>query len=77
VADQFKQPPTEVARDLDDDPERMAMQCVMLLRYAEAKRVFENASAKDLQKLKGSSKMMQLVEDITFALAEEEILGGS
>ncbi len=58
VAESFHQLPSVVARDLDEDPERLALACLPLLRYAEAFGAFK--AAKDEQSLehwKGSSTM--------------------
>ena len=61
-----------VARDLDEDPERMSLTCLSLLRYAEAKRVFDRAN-KDELKAWRDNKMMEKVEEIAFKLTEEQM----
>jgi hypothetical protein len=60
-----------VARDLDNDPEQLSIQCLPLLRYSEAKNAFDNAKDEDdLKAWKGSS-MMKSVKRNTFDLAKE------
>lgn len=58
VADQFHQLPSVVARDLDDDPERLSLAVIPLLRYARAKAEFDAAKEdSDLDHWKGSKVM--------------------
>jgi hypothetical protein len=41
VAEAFHVLPSVVARDLDEDPERLSLECLRLLNYAEARRALE------------------------------------
>lgn len=63
--------PSVVARDLDRDPEQLALACLPLLRYAEAKAEFDHAKDdKDLERWKGST-IMDSVRKNTFELTKE------
>ncbi len=62
--------PSEAARDLLDDPERLSLSCMQLLRYSEAKHAFDHADKKkELDVWKGNS-MMERVQKYEFAKAE-------
>lgn len=68
VAETFHVLPSVAARDLDDDPERLSLLCISLLRYAEAHGAEERSKSKeDLAPWKGS-KIMELVLENKFAL---------
>lgn len=61
-----------VARRLDHDPEQLSLTCVRLLRYAEAKAVYDSAN-KDAIKAWRGSRMMALVEEFAAEAARAEI----
>ena len=58
-----------MARDLDHDAERLALVCMLLLRYAEAKSAWDHAKDKteDLKAWQGS-EVMGAVEDNVFEM---------
>ena len=51
VAKEFSLSPTAAARELEEDPSRLAVTCLEFLTYARAKADFE--AAKDANDLKG------------------------
>ncbi len=62
-----------MARDLDEDPEQLALQCIPLFRYAEAKSAFDRSkSDDDLAAWKGSPVMDSVVKN-TMTLHKERI----
>jgi hypothetical protein len=62
-----------VARDLDEDPEQLALLCLPLFRYAEAKSALDRSKADDdLAGWKGS-KVMDEVWTNTVRLKKERI----
>lgn len=72
VAAEFHVLPTAVARDLDEDPERLSLLCLSFLRYAEAKGAEERSeSESDLAAWKGSQLMERVLEN-KFALHKEK-----
>ncbi len=71
IAREFRVLPSEVARDLDEDPRQLSISCFYVLRYAEAKRALDTAKdPKSLEPWKGS-KMMSEVKVNTRTLATE------
>lgn len=74
IAKEFHQLPSVVAKDLDEDPERLSAICLQLLKYREAKAVFDRAgndSKSDEMKAWASSKMMKAVINNAFDLEKE------
>lgn len=72
IAETFHVLPTTVARDLDEDPERLSLLCLSVLRYAEAKSAEERSeSESDLASWKGSQLMERVLEN-KFALHKEK-----
>lgn len=72
VGKEFGVLPSAVARDLDDDPEQLSLLCLPLLRYAEAWAAYRRANKAELKAWRGSA-MMRKVEEIDFAIAEEQM----
>lgn len=72
VADRFHQLPSAVARDLDEDPEQLSLECVPLLHYAEAKSVYDRAKDKSELGAWEDSPVMELQIDNYFQLAKEK-----
>lgn len=72
VAREFGQSPLAVARELDDDPERTGIECLKLLRYAEAKSLYDAVHG-DWKKMPQyrDSDLMRSVEKNHFALVKE------
>lgn len=65
--------PSQVARDLDRDPERSAIECAAMLRYADAHRAFRDTKSPDDLKPWRGSPMMEQVERNTFDLHQKRI----
>ena len=72
MAKDFGLSPYAVARELDEDPERLLLSCHSLLQYAEAHAAYRRASASELKAWKGS-KLMEQVEANDFALRAREL----
>jgi hypothetical protein len=53
--------PIVAARDLDNDPERLSLVALDLLRYEEAFQVYKRADAKETEKWQ-NNRMFKLVE---------------
>lgn len=70
IAKEFGVLPSVVARDLDNDPEQLSLECLKLLSYAEAKSVYDSGNKHMIDSRK-DSPVMQEVEKNDFALAEE------
>ena len=71
IAESFHVLPSEVARDLDEDPEQLSLLCIPLLKYAEAKRAFDAAKdPKDLEPWR-TSVMMALVKRNAASLSDD------
>jgi len=71
IAKEFGVLPSLVVRDLEEDPEGSAIECLGFLRYAQAKSAFDEAkSEKDLKPWK-DSRMMDFVTKHTFDLKKE------
>lgn len=62
--------PTVVARDIDNDPERLSILCVQALRFAEAHRAFRRANKTELKSYAGDP-MMRRVEQFEAEAARE------
>jgi hypothetical protein len=62
-----------VARDLDEDPEQLALLCLPLFRYAEAKSAFDRSKADDDLAAWNGSKVMDDVVRNTLTLRKERI----
>lgn len=73
LADTFHVLPSQVARDLDRDPERSAIECAAMLRYAEAWRAFKHSKGPEDLKPWRDSKMMEQVERNTFDIHQERL----
>jgi len=73
VAEQFHVLPSVAARDLDDDPERLSLVAVSLLRYAHAKAEFDVADSDDRLKHWKGSELMKTVKKNTFELHQARI----
>lgn len=69
VAKEFGVLPSQAARAMDADSENLDILCVELLRYAEAKTVFDSNNKKAIEAWKGS-EMMEEVTRNSFAAAE-------
>jgi len=80
VAKEFGVLPTQAARDLDRDPDRLSFDCVGLLRYAEAKRAYDLAGIEGrdqeyMRKLKRAWPLVDDVEDNEFGILKEKRKG--
>jgi hypothetical protein len=73
VAETFHVLPSVAARDLDEDPERLSLLCLPLLRYAEAKQAEENSKSEEELKAWKGSKIMEAVLENKFSLHKERI----
>lgn len=73
VAESWGVSPLQAARELDDDPEQLALVCIPLLRYAEAKRALDGAKTEDDAALKAwkGSPLMEAVKQNTVGLHKE------
>ncbi len=49
-----------MANELDEDPERVALLCIPLLRYAEAHAAYRRANADELKAWQGSPMMARV-----------------
>jgi len=74
VADQFHVLPSVAARDLDEDPERLSLVAISLLRYAHAKAEFDAADSDDSLKHWKGSELMKTVKTNTFELHKARIV---
>ena len=61
-------------RALREDPERLAMACIPILRYADAYYAHKRANKSELKAWKGDP-VMDMVERNAFEMAKEEISG--
>ena len=73
IAKEFGVLPSVVAKDLDDDPEQLSLECLKLLSYAEAKSVYDSGN-KSMIDAREDSPVMQEVIKNDFAMAEEKML---
>jgi len=72
VARTFGVLPTVVARDLNEDPERLSLVCAEMLQYADAKTAYDQARDQNARNaLVGSSRLAAEAEVNAFALAKE------
>ena len=71
IAKEFGVLPSEVARDLDEDPEQSALVCSELLHYAEAYSVFRSNNKKMIEAWDGDTAM-EAVKQNEFDLFREE-----
>lgn len=72
VAREFGVLPSEAARAMDADPERLDLVCAELVQYAEAKAAYERITDhKARDELVSRSKLAAEVEINTFAIAKE------
>lgn len=72
VAKAFGVLPSQAARDLDNDPDRVSLACLKLLRYSEAKEVYDSNDPRAISAWEGS-RMMELVKEIDFERTAEEL----
>lgn len=72
IAKEFHVLPSVVARDLDEDPERLSLVCLQLLRYAEAKDAWDSNN-KDRIKAFSGSDMMKRVQEYEFDLVQKSM----
>lgn len=74
LAEAFHVTPYVVAQELLDDPEQLLLQCLPLLRYADAYHAYERAEDKveDLKGWEGSS-VMDDVERNVFELHKARV----
>jgi len=77
VAKEFGVLPTQAARDLDRDPDRLSFECIGLLRYAEAKHEYDRASieGRDAEYMTKFRRAFPLVADVEaneFAILQEK-----
>lgn len=63
--------PEIVAKQLDESPELLSLECVKLLQYAQAKRQFEGA--KDKSQVDHSAPFIAEVIENDMELAAEEL----
>jgi hypothetical protein len=75
IADRFHVLPSVVARDLDNDPERLSLQCLPLLAYAEAYRVYRRGNKAEIKRW-SDSKVMELVTTNDFSIVSPQIERG-
>lgn len=70
MAKEYRVLPKVAERDLFNDPEQLALVCIDINRFAEAKAVYDSA---DKQAIAGHSgtKMMARVQEIAFEFAAE------
>jgi hypothetical protein len=73
VAEAFHVLPTEVARDLAEDPEQLSLLCLSFLRYAEAKHAEQRAKSDDDLAAWQGSRVMDFVLENRVALHKERI----
>lgn len=73
VATTYSISPLQAARELDEDPEQLAIACMPLIGYARAKAAFDQAKG-DPGKLEAweGSETMALVERNTFERLKRE-----
>jgi hypothetical protein len=66
--------PSVAARDLDEDPERLAITAMTLLAYSQAKAAYDAADGDD-KKLEPwkDSNVMRRVKDNTFAAMKDRL----
>lgn len=74
IASEFHQLPSAVARDLENDPDRLSVEVLPLLRYADAKHAWDAAkgNSKKLEAWK-DSKLMDQVRLNTNELHKERV----
>jgi len=65
--------PSVAARDLDDDPEQLALVCRALDLYSELKRTFDQADSEDELKRYADSELMAQVKENSFGLHRERV----
>lgn len=63
--------PHVAARALREDPERLALTCIPLLRFAEAHAAHKRANKTELSTWRGN-QMMELVEQLSFESVQED-----
>lgn len=73
LAREFHTLPSQVARELDRDPEQLALACLPLLRYADALSVYRSNDKEAIKRYRG--RMMARVEQIDFELAQRSLEG--
>lgn len=64
--------PSQVARDLDRDPERLTLVCLPMLGYADAFRAWKRGNKRELKHWSGS-RLMEMVKNNDFDEAELEL----
>ena len=72
VAQAFHVTPGAAAFEMDNDPDDLAIQCLMLLNYADAWRVWKKGDKKEIAAY-GGSFAMKMVEQINMERMEAEI----
>lgn len=75
IAERFHVLPSVAARDLAEDPDRLSLESLPLLGYAEAYRAYQRNDKNEMKRWRGS-RFMDLVKEIDLELVEAE-LGGS
>ena len=75
IADRFHALPSVVARELEDDPERLSAECLPLLAYADAYRAYQRNDKSEMKRWKFST-LMDLVIENDHAAVEEELASG-
>jgi hypothetical protein len=71
VAEAFHVLPSQVARDLDEDPEQLSLVCLSVLQYAEAHDAEKRSQGEDDLKHWKGSKIMDMVIDTKLQLHKE------
>lgn len=71
VAEAFHVLPTAVARDLDNDPGQLSLECLSFIRYAEAKAAYDKSKKKEDLESWGRSSVMEQVMANTHELAHD------
>ena len=74
IAEAFHVLPSAVARDLDDDPEMVSLECFHFLQYAKAYADFDSDGDEAVKRWKGSALMDEVTAN-TFAMAKARAKG--
>lgn len=75
VAKEWGVTPHVADRELLDDPERLSLACIPLLRYADAHAAFKRHDPRETKALKGH-RMFQMVEAFEFEKVRRQLDGG-
>ena len=65
--------PSEVARAIDHDPERIDLTCATLLGYANSKKVYDTAEGDDAKMKHLPESQQAMVRKNTFAIHKERL----